>query len=43
MQVLERKEHGDYSIEKIGYVHDGLKLVSWLMKPRGTGPFPLVV
>ena len=30
MQVLERKEHGDYSVEKIGYVHDGLKLVSWL-------------
>ena len=43
MQVLERKEHGDYSVEKIGYVHDGLKLVSWLVKPRGTGPFPLVV
>ena len=43
MQVLERKEHADYSVEKLSYRHDGLKLVAWLMKPRGTGPFPLVV
>ena len=43
MQVLERKEHGDYSVEKLAYNHDGMTLVAWLMKPRGTGPFPLVV
>ena len=43
MQVIARKEHADYSVEKIGYVHDGSKLVAWLMRPKGTGPFPLVI
>jgi pimeloyl-ACP methyl ester carboxylesterase len=43
MQVLERKEHGDYSVERLAYTHERLKLIAWLVKPRGTGPFPLVV
>jgi pimeloyl-ACP methyl ester carboxylesterase len=43
MQVLERKEHADHSVEKLAYTHDGMKLIAWLVKPRGTGPYPLVV
>jgi dienelactone hydrolase len=43
MHVVGRKEHADHVVEKLTYVHDGLKLFGWLMKPRGNGPFPLVV